>query len=264
MIVKTGNNYTNLTLQLAITEFKLKYAGSILGYIWTLVKPMLLFGVLFVVFSFFFKLGKGIPNYPVYLLVGVVMWAFFAESTMGALHSIVNRGDLIRKVNFPKIIITLSVALTALLTFVLNLVVIVVFMIFSRITFSFINLAFIFLVLELFIFVLGLSLVLSALFVKFRDFNHIWEVSLQILFYGTPIIYPIAFIPDKVEKLVMLNPLAQIFQDARWVLISRDVETSWHVLGFPLNLAPPLLVLGLFVFGLILFQKSAKNFAEEI
>jgi len=262
--MKTDNNYTNLILQLTLTEFKLKYAGSVLGYIWTLVKPLLLFGVLYIVFTFFFKLGKGIPNYPVYLLVGVVMWAFFAESTMSALHSIVGRGDLIRKVNFPKIIITFAAALTALLTFILNLVVIVVFMMTSKIGFSPINLLFIFLVFELFVFILGLSFILSTLFVKFRDFNHIWEVSLQVLFYGTPIIYPIAFIPEGVEKLIMLNPLAQIFQDARWVLVSTDVETSWEVLGWPLNLLPPLIVFGLFVFGLILFQKSAKNFAEEL
>jgi ABC-2 type transport system permease protein len=262
--MKADNNYMNLILQLTLTEFKLKYAGSVLGYIWTLVKPLLLFGVLYIVFSFFFKLGKGIPNYPVYLLVGVVMWAFFAESTMGALHSIVNRGDLIRKVNFPKIIITLAAALTALLTFILNLVVIVVFMITSKIGFSPINLMFIFLVFELFVFILGLSFILSALFVKFRDFNHIWEVSLQVLFYGTPIIYPIAFIPEGVEKLIMLNPLAQVFQDARWILVSTDVETSWQVLGWPLNLLPPAIVFGSFVFGLILFQKSAKNFAEEL
>lgn len=258
------NNYTNLTWQLVLTEFKLKYSGSVLGYVWTLMKPLLLFGVLFVVFSFFFKLGKGIPNYPVYLLVGVVMWVFFAESTLASLHSIVSRGDLIRKVNFPKIIIVLAAALTAFLTFILNLVIIFVFLIFSKVGFSIFNLLFLFLIFELFIFILGLSLILSALFVKFRDFNHIWEVALQVLFYGTPIIYPIAFIPERVEKLVMLNPLAQIFQDARWVLISRDVETSWQILGWPLNLVPPAIVVGLFIFGLILFQKSAANFAEDI
>ncbi len=262
--MRADNNYINLTLQLTITEFKLKYSGSVLGYIWTLVKPLLLFGVLFVVFSFFFKLGKGIPDYPVYLLVGVVMWAFFAESTMSALHTIVSRGDLIRKVNFPKIVIVLAAALTALITFVLNLVIIVAFLVFSGIDFSFLNLLFIPIILEFFVFILGLSLILSSLFVKFRDFNHIWEVALQVLFYGTPIIYPIAFIPARVEKLIMISPLAQMFQDARWVLISTDVETSWQILGWPLNLVPPGIVLVLFIFGLVLFQKSAKNFAEEI
>lgn len=259
-----GNNYTNLTWQLVLTEFKLKYAGSVLGYVWTLVKPLLFFGVLFVVFSFFFKLGKGIPYYPAYLLVGVLMWAFFAESTLSALHSIVSRGDLIRKVNFPKIIIVEAAVLTALLTFVLNLIVILVFLIISNTGFSFLNLLFIPITLELFIFVLGLSFILAAMFVKFRDFNHIWEVALQVLFYGTPIIYPIAFIPEKVEKLIMVNPLAQIFQDARWVLVSTEVETSWQILGWPLNLLPPTIVIGTFAFGLFLFQKSAKNFAEEI
>lgn len=257
-------NYLNLTLQLALTEFKLKYAGSVLGYVWSLVKPMLLFGVLYVIFTFFFRLGKGIPNYPVYLLVGVVMWAFFAEATMSSLHAVVNRGDLLRKVDFPKIIIIVSASLTALLTFVLNFIVIVIFLIAGGIGFSIFNFIYILVVLELFLFLLGLSFIFSTLFVKFRDFSHIWEVSLQVLFYATPIIYPISLIPQKVSKLIMLNPLAQIFQDARWALVDRNVKTSWEILGWPLNLVPLVIVIATLLIGFFYFQISAKNFAEEI
>src|SRR3990167_1092649 len=162
-------NYLNLVVQLATTEFKLKYSGSVLGYIWSLVKPALLFGTLYVIFSFFFKLGRGVPNYPVYLLVGVVLWSFFAESTMSSLHSIVNRGDLIRKINFPKITIVLAATITALLTFMLNLLVVAVFLMFSSVNLSLSNLLFVFPLIVLFLFVMGLSLILASLFVKFRD-----------------------------------------------------------------------------------------------
>ncbi len=258
------SNYPNLIFQLALTEFKMKYAGSVLGYLWSLVKPMLLFGVLYIIFTYFFNLGKGIPNYPIYLLVGVILWAFFAEATMSSLHSIVNRGDLLRKVDFPKIVIILASTLTALLTFGVNCIVIVLFLLISKIGFSPVNIIFFFVLFEMFLFLLGLSLIMSTLFVKFRDFSHIWEVSLQILFYLTPIIYPISCIPPKLSKLIMLNPLAQIFQDARWSLVDRNVKTSWEILGWPLNTVPLLIVMALLIVGLVYFQKSAKNFAEEI
>src|SRR3989344_4063987 len=126
-------NYINLTLQMALTDFKLKYSGSFLGYIWSLVKPLLFFGVLYVVFTYFFSLGKGIPNYPVYLLVGIMFWTFFAEATLSGMHSIVSRGDLIRKVNFPKIVIVLSAIITSVLTFILNLLIIFAFLFAARI-----------------------------------------------------------------------------------------------------------------------------------
>jgi len=257
-------NYTNLVAQLSITEFKLKYAGSFLGYVWTLVKPLMLFGVLYVIFTFFFNLGKGIPNYPAYLLVGVVMWAFFAESTMSGLHTIVSRGDLIKKIDFPKLVIVFSSSVTALLTFTLNLIVIVVVLILSGIGFSFFNLIFLFSVVELFIFILAVAMILSTLFVKFRDFSHIWEVLLQVLFYATPIIYPISYIPHSFSKIIMLNPLAQIFQDARWALVGRNVPTSWEILGWPLNLVPFFIVILTFLFGFWFFQTSSKYFAEEL
>lgn len=192
------------------------------------------------------------------------MWAFFAEATMSSLHSIVNRGDLLRKVDFPKIVIVISSTITALLTFSMNFLVILLFLVVSQINFSIYSFIFIFSAVELFLFLIGLSLILSTLFVRFRDFSHIWEVGLQVLFYATPIIYPISFIPSSVSKIVMLNPLAQIFQDARWALISRDVATSWEVLGWPLNLVPPTIVLLTLISGLWLFEANSKSFAEEL
>ena len=257
-------NYFNLTLQMALTEFKLRYAGSVLGYVWSLVKPLLLFGVLYVVFSVFFRFGKGAPNYPVYLLLGIVMWTFFLESTLNGMHSIVTRGDLIRKVNFPKIIIVLATVITSFLTFLLNLIVVFIFMVFSKVIPSPTILLFIPIVLEFVIFTFGVSLILATLYTKFRDFSHIWEVGLQIIFYATPIIYPLSLVPSKFVKFMMVNPIAQIFQDARWALISHETATTWSAISYPKSLITLGLVLATVAVGFIIFLKSSKNFAEEV
>lgn len=249
---------------MALTDFKLKYAGSILGYLWSLVKPLLFFGILYVVFTYIFRLGKGIPNYPVYLLLGVVMWTFFAEGTMGGMHAIVNRGDLIRKVNFPKLIIVLAAVLNATTTFLLNMIVVFVFLIFSKIIPPVSIIVFIPLILEFILFVLGVSLILSTLFTKFRDFAHIWEVSLQLLFYATPIIYPISLIPTQFTKYFFLNPIAQVIQDSRWAVISNNIPNAWNLFSYKYGVFPIAVAFITLVFGLVIFLYSAKNFAEEI
>ncbi len=249
---------------MALTEFKLKYSGSILGYLWSLVKPLLFFGILYVVFTYIFRLGKGIPNYPVYLLLGVVMWTFFAEATMGGMHSIVERGDLIRKVNFPKLIIVLAAVLNATTTFLLNMIIVFVFLVFSKIVPPVSIFVFIPLVLEFILFVLGVSLILSTLFTRFRDFAHIWEVSLQLLFYATPIIYPITLIPSQFTKFVFLNPIAQMIQDSRWAIISNSVPTAWNMFSYKYGVFPIAVAALTLIVGLVIFQFSAKNFAEEI
>ena len=259
-----NKNYFNLTLQMALTDFKLKYAGSILGYVWSLVKPLLLFGVLYVVFSVFFRFGKGVAHYPVYLLLGIVLWSFFLESTMNGMHSVVTRGDLIRKVNFPKIIIVLSAVITSFLTLLLNLIVVFVFMFFSKINLSATALFLIPIIAEFVIFTLGVSLILATLFTKFRDFSHIWEVGLQIIFYATPIIYPLSMVPSQFVKIMMVTPIAQIFQDARWALISHDTLTSWSVISFPKSLIILAIVIVTALIGFFAFLLSAKNFAEEV
>jgi len=257
-------NYPNLIAQMTLTEFKLKYAGSVLGYFWSLVKPLLFFAVLYLVFTLVFKLGKGVPNYPVYLLAGVVTWTFFIEATLNGMNSIVSRGDLIRKINFPKLTIVVSATLTSLLTFVLNFVAVFFFLVISKII-PILSILFLpLLILELLLFVLGIGLILTTLYTKFRDFSHIWELALQVLFYATPILYPVDLVPERFKQIVMINPLAQIIQDIRWSLISHKVTTSWEVLGPVLGLLPVLIVAIVFLFGLWVFSAQAKNFAEEI
>jgi len=256
--------YYGLVRELTLTDFKLKYKASFFGYLWSLGKPLMLFGVLLVVFTSFFKVGGSIPNYPVYLLLGIVLWTYFVESTFASLASIVGKGDLIRKVYFPRIILTISASVTALITLLLNLVVVMIFMAFSKVVPSIYSPIMILLLVEFFILTSGVSLLLASLFVRFRDISHIWEVFAQAMFYATPILYPLSLVPEKVGKVLMLSPVAQIIQDSRYVLITTESGTVFNTLSFPVNLIPYSLSFIIFIIGYWTFQREASRFAEEI
>lgn len=261
MLELTG--YRNLTRTIAVTDFKLKYQGSILGYLWSLVKPLLLFTVLYFVFTKVFKIGGTIPYYPVYLLLGIILWTFFSETSVACLFSIVSKYDLIRKVYFPRIVLIFSNSLTSLFTFLSNLMVVFVFMVFNHVPFT-LNIVYIPLLLfELFIFVMGIGLFLGAFYVKFRDISHIWEVILFAGFYATPILYSPAMIPGIYKKILLLSPMAQIIQDFRYVLITNQAVTSESVLGWPYFIIPYVLPFVIFFFGYFVFEKMASKFAEE-
>lgn len=257
-------NYLGLTKELAWTNFKLKYQGSFFGYLWSLAKPLMFFGVLYIVFTKFFKLGGEIPNYPVYLLSGVVLFNYFVESTSVSIGSIVGQGDLIRKVYFPRIILTISTSITALITLLLNMIVVFIFMFFSDVYPTINAFLLIPILLELFILIAGTSLFLASFFVRFRDLAHIWEVINQVLFYAIPIIYPLSFVPEGIGKILLLNPLAQIIQDSRYVLITTEAVTVWKILPFPYFLIPYALPLIIFGIGYLAFQKQSTKFAEEV
>lgn len=255
--------YFELVRELALTGFKLKYHGSFFGYLWSLMKPLFLFLILYLVFNNVFKLGRAIPNYPIYLLIGITLWGFFAETTSMCMGSIVGSGDLIRKVYFPRIVLPIATSLTAFLTLLLNLVVVFGFMVVLKVPVHF-NLIYLPLVLiEFYIFTLGVSFFLSALFVKFRDIGPIWEVACQALFYGTPIIYAISSIPDRFLKIMMLSPLAQILQDGRSMILPTEVVTSESVLG-AFAFVPFLLVVITAVIGYVVFHQMTAKFAEEV
>ena len=257
-------NYLGLVRELTFTDFKLKYQGSFFGYLWSLGKPLMIFGVLLVVFTNFLKLGNSVPNYPVYLLLGIVLWTYFVEATFSSMGSIVSKGELIRKVYFPRIILPISSSVTALLTLGLNLIIVFLFMFFSKISLSVEAPLVVLLLLEFFVFTAGVSLFLASLFVRFRDVLHTWEVGTQALFYATPILYPLNLVPEKWGMVLMLSPIAQIIQDCRHVLITPESQTAMEILPFPLSLVPYLLPILLFATGYWFFQKQASKFAEEI
>lgn len=256
-----------LLRELVITDFKLRYQGSILGYMWSLLKPLLLFAILYLVFDKFLRLGRGIEHYPVYLLTGVVLWSFFTEATIQGLSSIVKRGSLIRKINFPKYIIVISGTVSSLINLGINLFVVAIFILINQVDLSWSAILIIPLVLELYVFALGLAFFLAALNTKYRDIGYLWEILLQAAFYATPIIYPIQMVLAEIPeaaKIIILNPVAQIIQDARYVLITTDTVTGWQILQGGWKIAPLVLVCIPILLGAYYFRKNSKYFAEQI
>lgn len=258
-----------LLKQLVVTDFKLRYQGSILGYLWSLLRPLAIFVILYIVFTKFLRLGTDIPHAPVSLLLGIVLWSFFIEVTNNSVNVIVSKGDLIRKINFPKYVIILAGSFAALINLVLNLLVVLLFMFLNHVDFRMVGLLFPLLVVELFVFALAIAFFLSALFVRFRDVSYIWEVFMQGAFYATPILYPLSLIPVVYAKILILNPLAQIIQDSRYVLVTDKVQTtsSLYEDGFTRTIArlAPLVIIGVISFIAVwYFRKRSRFFAEEV
>src|SRR3954467_4825068 len=200
----------SLAWVLALTEWKLRFYGSVLGYVWSLARPFALFGVIYLVFSEFAKLGDKVPHYAVYILFSIVLFQFFAEIAGGSVQSLVSRENLLRKLLFPRLVIPLSIVLGALFNVGMTLVAVLVFALLSGVypTWGWLELPL--LVAALLVFAVGIGMLLSALFVRFRDVAPIWDVVQQGLFYASPILYVVTIIPDRFEQAYMLNPLAVV------------------------------------------------------
>jgi ABC-2 type transport system permease protein len=267
------SRFWHLTYNIARNEFKLRFFGSLLGYAWQLVRPLLLFGVLYV---FFTKValvnrlhGPGQAHYGAQLLGSIVLFTFFAEATGGAVRSVVDRENLVRKIQFPRMVIPLSVVLLAMFNLALNLVVVLGFALAEGVEpmLSWLELPLIVLVLALFS--TGLAMLLSALFVKFRDIQPIWEVVSQVLFYVSPVIISVETVRAKVSSevlhLYMLNPLATVFQQFRHAVITHGTLSAQEAIGgWGALLAPIGIVIGVFVLGFWVFNRSAPMVAENL
>jgi len=257
-----------LLSELVKTDFKLRYQGSMVGYLWSLLRPLFMFMILYVVFTKAIPLGKDIPHYPVYLFMGIVLWGFFAEITQQGLGSIVGRGDLIRKISIPRWMIVLSASIGALINLSLNIIVLTVFMVINKVDFM-PTLAWLpLIILEIYVFALGLAYLLAAVFVKFRDIQFIWELVMQAGFYATPILYPLTQIHNPLYlKIIFMNPMAQALQDARWSAIIHHpaVITIHHVFqGGWYRFIPYAVVVATFIFGTWFFVSRQDTFAEDL
>ncbi len=257
-----------LLAELVRTDFKLRYQGSVLGYTWSLLKPLLLFAVLYVVFVKFLKFGGDIPHFPIYLLLGIVLWTFFSDMTNQSLVSIVSRGDLIRKIRIPRWIIVLSASVSALINLGLNMLVVIAFMLFDNVDLLQTSLWLPLILFEIYILGLGLSLFLAAVFVKYRDTNHIWEVIMQAGFYVTPILYPMTLIANvDYQKIMLLNPMGQAIQDARYVLVTHhpsNITVSRAFENGSYRLIPIALCIVVLIIGTLYFKRESKDFAENL
>ncbi len=257
--------FLHLTWTLAVTDFKLRFFGSVLGYLWQLLRPLMLFGVLLLVFTQFVRLS-GINRYSVVLLQDIVIFTFFADATVGSVASLVDRENLVRKIHFPRMVVPLSVVLTAYFNFLLNLLVVIVFALASgvepRISWLELPLLLVFLGL----FVIGIAMLLSSLYVRFRDVQPIWDVVAQALFYASPVIYVIEKIPQPAWKhIVMCNPVATVLTQARRAMIDPHAPSAAYAIGGYARLAIPIgIVIGIFVVGFWVFNREAPRIAESL
>ena len=258
--------FWNLARTLAATDWKVRFYGSALGYLWSLLRPLLLFGIVYVVFSTIVKAGAGIDNYGVILLLAMILYFFFSEVTAGGVTSMVDRESLLRKVGFPRAVVPLAVALVAAMNLALNLVVLAVFVAVSgvspRWTWLLLPIPFALML----VFATGVALLLSALYVRYRDIRPIWEVVLQAMFYATPILYPIQAVlghSQTLATIALLNPIAALIQESRHLLVGG--MSLGEAIGSPALVAVPLAILvGATWLGVFVFDRMAPRAAEEL
>ncbi|HEY1085862.1 MAG TPA: ABC transporter permease [Candidatus Saccharimonadales bacterium] len=267
--LQTRYRYSFILLrELVITDFKLRYQGSTLGYLWALLRPLFLFAILYVFFVEVLHIGKEIEHWGVALLLGIVLWNFFSEVVKQGLKSVTSSGGIIRKINFPKYIIVISTSLSALINLVINLVVVGIFATIDGVGFSWGLLLLPVFIIELYVFGIGLAFLLSAINVRFRDVSYIWDVVSQALFYGSAIMFPInrvVSMSHDIALLLLVNPLTQAIQDARYFGITQGVQTT-HVLtdNVFIIVAPFLIAVAFCIVGALYFRHRSPSFAEEV
>jgi ABC-2 type transport system permease protein len=250
-------------------EFKLKYSGSALGYVWSLIKPLTLFTMLYLVFGRVFKLGTISHYYPLSLLLGIVLITFFNDATNLGMQSLLARESLLRKLSFPRMIVPTAATLTAAMTFCVNLIAIVGFIAWNHIVPHVNWLLLVPLLLELYLFTLAVALILAALFVRIRDVGQVWELATQVIFYASPIIYPIGYLPGWARKFSFLNPITQVLQDIRSIILSADLKpnriTVADAFGTSAGRLIPIGIVLLFAIGaVVLFRREEPYFAERV
>jgi ABC-2 type transport system permease protein len=262
-----SRRFFDLLWLMSVTEFKRVYFGTVLGYVWSLIRPLMLFGVLLFVFTQVFKIGSDeAPHYPVLLLLNIVLFTFFSEGTLNSVTSVVTQEGVVRKTQFPRLVIPLATSLTSAFNFGLNMVIVFVFLFAYGVEPTWTWLLFPIPLALLFVFTAAASMALSVLYVRFRDVAIIWTVVSQVLFYGTPILYPIGALENEtVEHLLMVNPLAPIFEQVRVWVIDPSAPTASEVVGGAIHLLPAVAIfVGLCALGVWIFNRDAPRIAEEL
>jgi len=258
-------HFVVVTRALTATEFKLRYFGSVLGYLWTLLRPLMLFGVLYVVFTHVVRFGGKVPHYPVVLLAAIVTFNFYSEATSGGLGSLVARENLLRKVAFPRAAVPISVSMTAAANLALGVVVVLGFAVIDGVTPSPRWILFLLSVLCVVVLATAIAVLLSVLFIRYRDVQPIWEVVLQLLFWGTPIIYTIESVPGNFQEVIMMNPLATLIQQGRHWLVPDSTVSASQAIGEPVLLLVPLAIfVGVVALSVWTFRRTEGRLAEEL
>lgn len=256
----------NLTWTLAITDFRLRFYGSALGVAWTLIRPFAFFGVIYFVFTQIVGLDKDVKNYGVYILFSLVLFHFFAEVTTASVQSLVSRESLLRKMSFEPIIIPLSVTLTGLMNLATTLGAVMIFAVANGVYPTLDWLQFPIIVLLLATLATGIGMLLSVLYVRYRDVFPIWEVSTQILFYGSSTLYVAdPTVPEEFRAEFLINPISALFAQMRHAVIDQSAPTAASIMGGPQYLLLPLgIIVGLFVLGALVFRRASPRIAENL
>jgi ABC-2 type transport system permease protein len=260
--------FFDLLWLISTTEFKRVYFGTVLGYLWSLIRPLMLFGVLLLVFTQVFKVGsEQVEHYPVFLLMGIVLYTFFSEATSNAVTSVVSQEAIVRKTQFPRAVIPLATTVTSAFNLLLNMVIVLAFLVAFGVSPAWTWFLFPVALVVLFIGAAGMSMALSALYVRYRDTAIIWVVASQALLYLTPILYPVdAFGEETKEHLLMINPLSVIFAQVRvWVLHESSAPSAVHAAGGWLGLLPAAVIyFGICAFGIWYYNREAPRIAEAL
>ncbi len=247
----------------AIADFKLVYAGSILGYFWTLARPLAMFGVIYVVFSEILGVGAGVGNYPAVLLLNLLLFFFFTDATARAVRSMTGSEGTLRKMEFPRAVIPSAVVLAAIFTFALNLVAVAVILMITGIQPLLTWLLVPLLVVAMLVFTTAMCFALSTLFVQFRDVAQIWTVLSLALFYATPVMYPVERVPPEFRWLLIVNPLAPIFELMRKWAVDPTAPGVIAAGGGPWAwIGPGVAFLAVCIFATVLFRRKARTLAE--
>jgi len=242
--------------ELVIADFKLRYQNTFLGYFWTLIKPLLLFGVIYLVFSVFMRYP--VENYAIYLLLGVLIWNFFSEATLVGMNTFQNKSEIVTKIYFSRAALIFASTISSMITLLLNMIIFFVFLGFSGIVPGYETFFFLIYLVEMYLIATGVTFILAALYIHFRDLQHIWEIALQIGFWLTPIIYPIEIVPFKYHSLIFLNPWARIIE------YSRDIFIRHHIPSLYLNGILAIGTVVLFVLGYAIFKTQESKIAEKL
>ena len=255
----------DLLYLMAVTEFKKTYFGTVLGYLWSLARPLLLFGVLLAVFTQVFRIGSLVPNYPVLLLFNIVLFTFFQEATNTALGSIASSESIVRKTQFPRLVIPLASVLTGVFNLGLNLLVAFGFILAFGVDPTWTWLLLPVVLLLLFVFTVAVAMIVSSLYPRFRDIAIIWSVVVTALFYATPVLYPLEVVPQALRDFLVLNPLAPLFELARTWVIDPSAPSPAAVAGGAGRLFPAVaLYVAICAFAIWVFRREAPRIAEEL
>jgi ABC-2 type transport system permease protein len=261
--------YLRVLRVIGFIEFKARYEDASLGYLWSLVKPLAYFGVLWLVFAHLLRTANQTEDFTLFLLIGVLLFLFFVDAVTAMLPSIVEGGATLRRLAFDPILIPLSASVAIGITFCVNLIAFVVFVVIQRTAPRLEWLLVVPLLAELYVFTVGLGLLLSALYVRFRDVGQVWELAASLLFFASAVFYPVGILPDWAQKVSFLNPFVQVMQDIRHVVLGGasgpyDVSAETVFAGAGGRLVPIVIVVLLFIAAVVFFRREGRYFAEKL